>query len=92
MVPVLVPPVPVKITVAPPAVRLLPAASFAWSVRVTAAPEATVPLETLTVDVVVETEPGVTATAGSAVVTAVPPMVAPIVVAVPAVPAVNVAV
>ena len=92
MVPVLVPPVAVKITVAPPVVRLLPAASSAWSVRVTAPPEATVPLETVTVEVLVETAPAVTVTVGRVLVTAVPPTVAPIVVTVPAATPVNVVV
>ena len=92
MVPVLVPPEAVKTTVAPPAVRLFPAASLAWSVSVTLLPEATVPLETLTVDVATDAGPGVTVTVGRVDVTAEPPMVAPTVVAVPATTPVNVAV
>jgi hypothetical protein len=50
IVPVLVPPLAVNATVAPPVVRLLPAASFACSVSVTALPETTVPADTLTND------------------------------------------
>ena len=50
MLPVLVPPDAVNATVAPPAVKLFPAASLACSVSVTALPEATVPLETDTTD------------------------------------------
>ena len=90
--PVLVPPAAVKTTVAPPVVRLFPAASFAWSVSVTAPPDWTVPAETLTTDWLVEIPPGITVTVGSVLVTAVPPIVAPMVVAVPAVTPVNVAV
>jgi hypothetical protein len=51
------------------------------------------PLDVVTSEVLVETPPTVTAIVGSgAVVTAVPPIVAPIVVALPASPPVNVAV
>ena len=50
MVPVLVPPLTAKTAVAPPVVRLFPAASFACSVSVTALPDATVPADTVTVD------------------------------------------
>ena len=92
IVPVLVPPLAANATVAPPVVRVLPAASFAWSVSATALPETTVPLETDTSDWLVEIAPTVTVTVGSALVTAVPPIVAPIVAAVPAVTPVNVAV
>jgi hypothetical protein len=84
-VPVLVPPEAVKTTVvSPPEVRLLPAASLACSVSVTALPDTTVPADTLTTDVAVAAGPGVTWTVGSAVVTATPPIVAPIVFALPA--------
>jgi hypothetical protein len=83
-VPVLVPPEAVNTTVAPPVLRLLPAASFACSVSVTALPDATVGADTLTTDPAVEIGPTVTWTVGSAVVTATPPIVAPIVLGVPA--------
>jgi hypothetical protein len=92
IVPVLVPPAAVNTTVEPPLVRLLPAGSLACSVSVTALPEATDPLETLTTDWAVEIAPTVTVTVGSDVVTATPPIVAPMVVAVPATAPVNVAV
>ena len=59
MVPVLVPPLDVNTTVAPPAVRLLPNWSLAWSVSVAPAPEATVALETVTTDRAVEIAPAV---------------------------------
>jgi hypothetical protein len=91
IVPVLVPPEAVNTTVEPPVARLLPNASFACSVSVTALPDATVPLATLTTDPAVEIAPTVTWTVGSVVVTADPPIVAPIVVAVPAVNPVKVA-
>jgi hypothetical protein len=54
-VPVLVPPLTVKTTARPPVVRSVPLASLAWSVRVTAPPKATVPVETAIVDMLVET-------------------------------------
>ena len=51
MVPVLVPPpVVLNTTACPPTARLLPAASFAWSVMVAVDPDVTVPLETETVE------------------------------------------
>jgi hypothetical protein len=84
IVPVLVPPEAANTTVEPPVAKLLPAASFACSVSVTALPETTVPADTLTTDWVVEIAAGVTWTVGSVVVTATPPIVAPIVRAVPA--------
>jgi len=92
IVPVLVPPVAVNTTVAPPVDRLFPAASFACSVTVSALPDATVALATLTIDPAAEIAPTVTWTVGKVVVTAVPPTVAPIVVAVPATAPVKVAV
>ena len=92
MVPVLVPPDAVNATVAPPVVRLFPTASFAWSVSVTVEPEATVPLDAVTTDWLVEIVPGVTVTVGSALVTATELIVALIVVADPAVTPVKVAV
>jgi hypothetical protein len=54
-------------------------------------PEITEAEETLIVEVVALIAPGVTVTAGSVEVTALPPTVAPIVVAVPATAPVNVA-
>ena len=83
IVPVLVPPEAENTTVAPPPLRLLPAASFAWRVRVTAAPDATVPLDADTTDVVAEIAPAVTVIVAVDVAD-VPFTVAPIVVAVPA--------
>jgi hypothetical protein len=92
IVPVLVPPEAVKTTASPPVVRLFPTASFACSVSVTALPDATVPADTLTTDWLVELALGTTVTVGSVVVTATPPIVAPIVLAVPATTPENVAV
>ena len=92
IVPVLVPPDAVNAIVAPPVVRLFPAASFAWRVRVAAAPEEMTPLDVVTTDVAAEIAPGVTAIVGIAVPTGVPFTVAPIVVAVPANTPVKVAV
>ena len=59
MVPVLVPPLAVKTTVAPPAVRVLPAASFACSVRVTVAPAVTLLADTLSRERAADAGPGV---------------------------------
>jgi hypothetical protein len=71
---------------------LFPLASLAWSVRITVPPGATVAADTDTVDMLVETTGGgVTVIVGNVEVTATPPIVAPTVVAVPAVPAVKVA-
>jgi hypothetical protein len=84
IVPVLVPPEAENTTAAPPAGRLLPPASFACSVSVTALPAATVGADALTTDVAVAAGPGFTVTVGSVVDTAAALMVAPIVVAVPA--------
>jgi hypothetical protein len=89
--PTLAPPT-VNATVRPPVVKLLPFASLAWSVKVTVFPDATVPAETDTVDWLKEAAPGVTAIVGRVEITAMPPIVACTVVAVPAVPAVKVAV
>jgi hypothetical protein len=61
-------------------------------VSVAADPEARVLTDVLTVDVEVDTTPGVTVTVGGVDVTAPPPIVAPIVVRVPARTPVNVAV
>src|SRR5512146_2780342 len=71
---------------------VLPAASFACSVRVIDPPDATVALETLTTEPAAEIPPAVTVRVGSVVVTAVPLTVAPIVVALPATAPVNAAV
>ena len=90
--PVLVPPARVNPTVSPPVGRLFPAASFACSVSVTAVPEATVPLETVTSDVATEAGPAITMIVGSVEVTGLPLIVAPMVVAPPATTPVKVAV
>jgi hypothetical protein len=79
-------------TVSPPAGRLLPAASLARNVTVTELPEATVLFDTVTDEVEVETEPGVTVMVGAVDVTAAALIVAPMVVAVPAVTPVKLAV
>ena len=84
MVPTLVPPESENTTVAPPVVSLFPAASLAWSVSVALAPEATNPLVTVSTEAPGEGGPGTTAICGSAVVTVLPLIVAPMVVAVPA--------
>src|SRR5947209_2048019 len=89
MVPLLTPPERVNTTVSPPVVRLLPAASLAWSVSVTALPEATVPDDRLTAEVAVETGPGVTVTDGNVEVTGELLISAPMVVAVPEATPVN---
>jgi len=59
---------------------------------VAVAPETTVLLDVVTVDVAAEAVPGVTVIVGRADVTALPPIVAPMVVALPAPVPVNVAV
>ena len=91
-VPVLAPPVFVKTTVWPPAIREFPLASFAVKVRVTAEPDATELAERETRDCESEGEPGVTVTLGALLVTGPPPIVAPIEVALPEVTPVKVAV
>ena len=91
MLPVVVPPDWVNTTVDPLVVRLLPAASFACSVSVTTFPDATLPAETVTSDCKVEMGPGVTVIVGSVDVTVMPPIVAPIVVALPLTTPLNVA-
>ena len=78
--------------VAPPAVRLLAFESLAWKVKVTLEPCETVDEDTVTVDCAEEIPPGSTVTVGSVDETAVPPIVAVIVVAVPGVLPVKVAV
>ena len=87
MVPVLVPPVAVNTTVAPPVVMLLPAASFAVSVSVIRLPEFT-EAAALTTEVAAEMAPGVTLTVVVFVAVTVL-TVAPMVVAVPDVTPVN---
>ncbi len=90
--PVLPPPAAVNTTVSPPVVSRLPAASFARSLSVAIAPDASVSVDTVTTEVVAAIAPGVTVIVGAGVVTAPPLIVALIVVAVPAMIAVNVAV
>ena len=93
IVPVLVPaPVVLKTTVEPPVVRSFPAASLAWSVNVAVDPETTVASEVVTTDWAVLIAPGVTVIVGNVDVTGLPPMVALMVLAVPARTPVNVAV
>ena len=84
--PVLVPPPNEKATASPPVARSFPAASRACSVRVEVAPDAIVAADTVIVEVATDTPPVVTEMVGSVVLTATPPIVAPIVVAVPAPP------
>src|SRR5207302_1838216 len=91
IVPVLVPPDRVNTTVSPPAVRLFPAASLACSVSEIGSASCREILDVVTVDALGDAEPGVTVIVGRADVTALPPMVAPLVVAAPAVPPVCVA-
>ena len=76
MMPVLVPPLFVNVTVSEPVVRLLPAASLALSVSVTRLPEATEPPETVSVEVLIDAGPGVTDTVGKVELSWVPPTVA----------------
>jgi hypothetical protein len=89
-VPEAVPPVLENAIDNPPDVRLFPAASFEVSVTVTLEPAPTVPPETLTIDCDTLGPPGVTVIDGKADVTAEPPIVDAIVVAVPDVVPVNV--
>jgi hypothetical protein len=79
-------------TVSPPLVSGFAFASFAVTVTVEVAPDWIEAALTETVDCASERAPGVTATVGSVEVTAEPPIVPLIVVAVPAVVPVNVAV
>jgi hypothetical protein len=90
--PVLVPPERVKRTVESPVVFRFPFASFAVSVRVTIDPDATVPEEIEIRDWDAEIGPAVTVTVGNVLVTALPPMLALMLVAVPEVVPVKVAV
>ena len=66
---VLVPPVCVNTTVAPPLLSEFPAESFACSVSVALDPDETVSLDVLTTDVRAEAAPALTATVGRTVVT-----------------------
>jgi len=86
-----VPPRP-KRTVKPPVVRLLPAASLAVRVTVAVVPEAMLAGATETSDCERLAAPGVTVMVGNVEVTALPPIVAVMVVALPAVVPVKVAV
>ena len=92
IVPSLVPDPFVNVTVEPPAMSELPAASFVVSVRVTAPPTTTFAFETETTDVATDAAPGVTVNVGCVVVTAFPFSVAETARAVPAIAPVSVAV
>ena len=92
MFPVLPPPDAEKSTVDPPEVMTFRPGSSECSVRVTSLPEATVSLETVMYEVVSEIGPTFTVTVGSVEVMGCPPIVALIVVALPAVTPRNVAV
>ena len=81
--PLLAPEIP-KTTTSPPVAIRLPAASFARSRKVARSPEITVLAEAVTADVAGEMRPGVTVIVGSAGEIAMPLIVAPIVVPVPA--------
>src|SRR5512146_17186 len=81
-----------KATVSPPLVNLLPSASLAIKVTSVLSPEEMELLLTDRVDWLSETDPGVTVTVGSVLVTAPALIVAVIVVAVPAVVPVKTAV
>src|SRR5690242_13043741 len=59
IVPVLDPPATLKTTVAPPAVMLLPPASFPWSVSVTVLPDCTLPFDTVMMESAGEIAPEV---------------------------------
>lgn len=91
MVPVAVPPLRLKTTVLPPVVRLLLNPSRACKVRVLVVPEAMLALLTVITELAALITPGVTVKVGSVLVTAEPPMVAPIVEAEPAVAPVRLA-
>jgi hypothetical protein len=95
IVPVLVPAPRENATVAPPTLMFTPLASLACSVIVTLDPLATVDALTFTVDVAADGGPagaGVTVIVGAVLVTAAVPRLAPMLRALPAVVAVNVAV
>ena len=90
--PVLTPPAWEKTTVAPPAVRLFPDASFACKRSLTTAPDAMVSAPTVSTEVTGDAAPAVTVIVGSVEVTAPAPIVACTVVLVPAATAVKIAV
>ena len=70
--------------VAPPEVTKFPAASLVVNLRVTGEPELTEAAETVMTEVAALEAPGTTVTVGEAVVIEDPPMVAVMLVAVPA--------
>jgi hypothetical protein len=82
-VPVDVPPVAEKVTVAPPVVMVFPPASFAVSVTTTPEPERTVLDPTVTIELARFAGPGTTVRVGRVDVIAVLLTVPPTVVAVP---------
>jgi hypothetical protein len=84
IVPVLSPPEREKATVAPPVVRRFPFSSLAVKVRIVLEPETTELAAAETSEVEAEIGPAVTVIVGAVVVTGLSPMVALIVVAVPA--------
>ncbi len=90
--PLLPPPDAVNTTVSPPVASRLPAASLARRCSVATAPDASVSVDAVTTDVAPAMAPGLTTIVGAAVDTGAPLIVAPIVVAVPAMAPVNVAV
>ena len=92
IVPSLVPAPLVSTTEFPPAARTFPAASRNVTVSVAVLPEAIVVVEAVSVLVSGDAVPGVTVTVGDADVTGLPPIVAPIVRAVPVVVPVKLAV
>ena len=69
----------------PPVVRLLPAVSFAVRVKRTELPDETVPALIVTTEVPTAMGPGITVRVGNVEVSATPPTVPVIVVALPAV-------
>jgi hypothetical protein len=75
MFPVEVPPICEKTTARPPVLNWFPAASFAVRVRLTVAPDATVPLDTEMIEFAKEIAPGVTVMVGIVLVTTDPPAV-----------------
>jgi hypothetical protein len=82
--PVEVPPELLNTTPAPPALIVLLAASFAMSVTTVEAPLSTVSLATVITEFAALIGPAVTVTVGRVELTALPPIVAPTVVADPA--------
>lgn len=84
MVPVLVPPVLVNTTVRPPELKVLPFESWAMTVSIEAVLNRILAKDTVTSDCDKLRGPGVTVMVGKVLVIALPPMVALMVVAVPA--------